>query len=223
MDGASVSACSKCGAAITATEKFCAACGAAVGSNAESGTPNATDTPAALPYAIDTRGALVAEREQKLKTARKWLVAISIITLLSGFVFYAIGSEEVEKQIRDAEAQTSGIDPVVRDQLMKQQTGMTFSEAVAHDRGQVTLLLAINIGLAIAYLVLWQWAKKNALAATVVALLLFITTIGVNAVMEPATLAQGIIVKILFIAALSKAVSSAQEERKLGRQLAAAG
>ncbi len=159
------------------------------------------------------------ERDVRIGRARKWLMAISIITLLSGLVFYSINKSEVEKQIRDAEIQIANIDPVQRDEIMKQQTGMTWAEAVAHDRGQVNLLLFINIGLAIVYLGMWFWAKRNALAATVTALLLFITVIFVNAAYEPKTLAQGIIVKIFFIVALIKAIGAAQEERKINAQM----
>ena len=92
---------------------------------------------------------------------------------------------------------------------------MTWAQAVKHDRGQVKLLLGINIALAAIYLGLFFWARRNALAATVIALILFITVIAVNAVLDPKTLPQGILVKILFIAALAAAVSAAQRERKL--------
>ena len=125
--------------------------------------------------------------------------------------------DEVEKQISQAETQIAGIDPVQRDELMKQQTGMTWDEAKAHDRGQVNLLLFVNIGLSIVYFGMWIWAKRNALAASVTALLLFITVIVVNGVYDPKTLPQGIIVKIFFIGALAKAISAAQEERRLTR------
>ena len=162
---------------------------------------------------------LGGERYARIGRARKWLLAISIITLVSGFIFYAIGKDEVEKQIREAEIQISGLDPETRDSLVKQETGMTWEEVKAHDRGQVNLLLFINIGLAIVYFGMWIWAKRNALAATVTALLLFVTVIGVNAVYEPKSLGQGIIVKIFFIAALAKAISAAQEERKIQAQM----
>lgn len=92
---------------------------------------------------------------------------------------------------------------------------MTWDELVAHDRGLVTLLLVVNIGLSVIYLGLWFWAKSNPYAAALVALLLFLTVIVISAVYEPATLAQGILVKILFIAALGKAVVSGREERRI--------
>lgn len=210
MEGSSVGGtkCPKCETDVAAGEKFCAACGAPVAE----GTQRPMDVP---PEVIG----LGYERDARIGRARKWLMAISIITLVSGFIFYAIGKDEVEKEIREAETQTAGIDPQTLDQLMKEQVGMTWEEAKAHDRGQVNLLLFVNIGLAIAYLGLWMWAKRNALAASVTALLLFVTVIGVNAVYDPKTLAQGVIVKIFFIAALAKAISAAQEERRIQAQM----
>jgi len=191
--------CLRCAAAVAENEKFCAACGAAVGTAIPQDPPPKID--------LDASG--------KLGTARKWLLAVSILTLLSGFVIFALNRSSVEDQIRHAEAQTAGMDPAQRDQLMMQNVHMTWDQAVAHDRGQVNLLLGVNIGLAAIYLGLFFFAKKNALTASVIALFLFVTVIAVSAVFEPTTLAQGIIVKILFIGALAKAISAALQERKL--------
>lgn len=218
MEGPSVGGtkCPKCAAEVAAGEKFCAACGSGI-AVADDGVVHAQDPvpPAVVPYPqMDN-----FERDARIGRARKWLLAISAITLVTGFIFYAINKDEVEKQIRQAEVQIAGIDPQTRDQLMKDQTGMTWEEAKAHDRGQVNLLLFVNIGLSIVYFGMWIWAKRNALAASVTALLLFVTVIGVNAVYEPKTLAQGIIVKIFFIAALAKAISAAQEERRIQAQM----
>ena len=210
MEGSSVGSakCPKCSAEVAAGEKFCAACGASVVAGVE--------RPMEVPPEVIGLG---YERDARIGRARKWLLAISIITLISGFIFYAIGKDEVEKQIRQAEQQIAGIDPETRDQLMKEQVGMTWEEAKAHDRGQVNLLLFINIGLSVVYFGLFFWAKRNALGATVVALLLFITVIVVNGVFDPKTIAQGFLVKIFFIAALAKAISAAQEERKIQAQM----
>jgi hypothetical protein len=147
--------------------------------------------------------------------ARTWLLAISIITLISGLVFFAIQKPEVEKQIREAEVATAGIDPVERDRLMRKEVGMSFSEAMAHDRGQVTLLLAINVSLAVIYFGLWFWAKKNPYMAALIALMLFLAVIVVSAVFDPKTIAQGVIVKVLFLLALTRAVKAGNEERRL--------
>jgi uncharacterized membrane protein len=217
MEGPTVGAstkCPQCATDVAAGEKFCAACGAGIAVVDGGVIKTAEPLPPPIVVGLDNY-----ERDARIGKARKWLMAISIITLLSGFVFYFINKEEVEKDIREAETAVMGADPEAIDAHFKQEMGMTFSEAKAHQRGLVNLLLWANIGLAIVYLGMWYWAKRNALAASVTALLLFITVIGVNAVYEPKTLAQGFIVKIFFIAALAKAITAAQEERKLQAQM----
>jgi hypothetical protein len=194
------SRCWRCNALIAAHERFCATCGAGIGG----GTSLET-----------TPGRVDLDAVTKISKARKWLLAVSILTLLTGFVFYAIQRSDVEKQIREATAQLASVDPATRDATLKEQIGMTWAQAVRHDRNQVKLLLGVNIGLAVLYLGLFFWARRNALAATVTALILFVTVIAINAVLEPATLAQGLVVKALFIAALAAAISAAQRERKL--------
>jgi hypothetical protein len=214
MEGSSVGTkCPKCAADVAAGEKFCAACGAGI--VVVDGAVRVQDAP---PEVVG----LGHERDARIGRARKWLMAISIITLVSGFIFYAIGKDDVEKQIRDGEMQMSAVDPELRDARLKEQFGMTWEQIKAHDRGQVNLLLFINIGLAIAYFGMWFWAKRNPLAAAVTALLLFITVIVVNGVFDPKSIPQGFLIKILFIAALAKAISAAQEERKLDNRIPAA-
>ncbi|MGE0396951.1 MAG: hypothetical protein AB7T06_09555 [Kofleriaceae bacterium] len=197
--------CPKCGVAVTADEKFCSGCGAgiAVGPDGNAILYDRVASPR-----VDLSSG-------HLGTARKWLLAISIITLISGFVFYAINKSEIEKQLRDAEIQLSGMSPEERDRAFQESIGMTWDEAVAHDRGLVRLLLIVNIALSVIYFGLWFWAKKNPYAAALVALLLFLTVIVISAVYEPSTLYQGILVKILFIAALAKAVTAGREERRM--------
>jgi hypothetical protein len=203
MEGAAVAAvaCAKCGAALAAGERFCAACGTAVPGSAES------------PIEAYQRG----ERGKAMRRARIWLLVISLVTLVYGLGMYGLQSHDVDVQIRMAEKQMEGIDPVSRDTAMKAQTGMTWQEAIDHDRGQVTLLLYVNIALAVIYAGLWLWAKKNALAASLVALTLFVTVQVVNAVMDPKTLAQGIIVKVLFAVFLAKAIQAGYQDRRLSR------
>jgi len=210
MEGSNVGVtkCPKCAADVAADEKFCAACGEAV----VAGVERPMDVP---PEVIG----LGYERDARIGRARKWLLAISVITLISGFIFYAMGKDDVEKQIRDGEAQMSGIDPETRDTLMKEKIGMTWEQAKAHDRGQVNLLLFVNIGLCIVYFGMFLWAKRNALAASVTALLLFIAVIVVNGVLDPKTIPQGFLIKIFFIAALAKAISAAQEERNINKNI----
>ena len=154
------------------------------------------------------------ENLEKIGKARKWLLAIAILTCVLGVGLYFLNKSEVEKQIRDAEAQIAGLDREQVDAHFQSAVGMTFQEAIDHDRGMVRMLLLVNLGLTAAYLLLWWWAKTKPLPAAVIALLLFITTHVVNAVVEPKTIYQGILIKILFTLALVRAIGAAAEERR---------
>ncbi len=90
--------CPKCAAVVAAGEKFCAACGAGIASGGV-----AQDPPP--PPKIDLDAA------RKLGNARKWLMAVSIITLVSGFIFYGINKSEVESTLTTVGEQTAGMDP----------------------------------------------------------------------------------------------------------------
>jgi hypothetical protein len=154
-----------------------------------------------------------SQQDPRIGRARKWLVAISIIFLVSGFVFYAIQKDDAEKVIRESENNLAMLDAGQRDQAVMAEVGMTWDQWVSHTRNQVTMNLLLNIGLAVSFIGLFFYAKKNPLTATVMALLLYLSVIAYNAIEDPKTLPQGFIVKILFIGALAKAITAAKEER----------
>lgn len=201
-------ACPKCGAVLTAEDRFCPGCGTGIAIGFDGGV--VAQDPLLPPSAYVDRAA----NELKMGRARKWLFWIALLTLVASFIVYAMQSGEVEKQIQEAEAAAAGMDPVLRDELMQRETGMTFQQAIDHDRGMVKILLVVNIVLAGLYFVMWWWARKNVLAAATTALLLYLTTFVVNGVIEPQSLAQGWLLRIFFIAALAKAIGAAMQERK---------
>jgi hypothetical protein len=67
----------------------------------------------------------------------------------------------------------------------------------------VYLILAAVMGL------LFQWSKRAPLAAIVIASATYLVLITTSAMVDPRTLAQGIYVKIIIVAALAKGVKSA--------------
>ena len=185
--------CARCGALVTVGERFCGGCGHDAGASAVAGV----------------------EREQRIGKARKWLMVICVLTAITGVGMYLYQSSQVDGQLAQVEGQLAGMSSSERDAFMVAQTGMTWAEAVDHDRGQVKMLLVVNLVLAALYLGMWFWAKKNALAATLVAFFLFTGTIVMNLVLDPKTIAQGIIVKVIFTVILVKAIGAAFEERRL--------
>lgn len=78
-------------------------------------------------------------------------------------------------------------------------------------------LLVTNIILALIYAALGIWSTKKPLAALLSGLLLYITVIVLNGILEPQTLYKGIIWKVLIITYLGKGLYSAnlvQKEEK---------
>jgi len=74
-------------------------------------------------------------------------------------------------------------------------------------------LIASGI-LSIVYLGLAFWSQQRPLIALVLGLLVYLTTIVINAIVDPETIYKGIIVKVLIIVFLSKGINSALQLRK---------
>jgi len=194
--------CPKCGQTeIRPEEAFCPACGAKLGMTADEKTHAAAHTAA----------------EKAAVRARGWILAVAILTWIGAVVFYFIQQGQVEDQIKQVESQSHGMSAEDRDRVFKQSTGMTFDEAVEHDRGQVRLNLYVNIGLGVFFLLMWLWSKKNLLAAAVVSLLAFLTAQVVYAINEPESLMRGVYVKVAVIIALSSAIAAAFKVRQTAR------
>ena len=193
------------------SESFCAQCGHKV-----------KKSPQEI-KAIRARARLVGAQAGYLQAMRKgrgWILAVSILTLIGAPVYYFIHSSAVEAEIRQAEAEMADMDPETRDELMEMSIGMTWQEAVDHDRGMVRSALFTNLALAVIYFGLWLWSKKNVFAAALSALIIFITVIVVSAILDPSTIIQGILIKILVIVGLMSAVSAGIRVRKLSGKLA---
>jgi hypothetical protein len=74
-------------------------------------------------------------------------------------------------------------------------------------------LIASGI-LSIVYLALAYWSQEKPLIAMVLGLLVYLTTIVINAIVEPETIHRGIIMKVLIIGFLGKGINSALQLRK---------
>ena len=62
---------------------------------------------------------------------------------------------------------------------------------------------------------LWVWAKKSLLPAILVALAVFVTVHVASAIIDPKTIVQGIIIKIVALVALTRGVKAALAARRL--------
>jgi hypothetical protein len=161
----------------------------------------------------------VQANKGKARSGRTVILVVAILALLGGIVFYFLGSSNVETEITKVENQIAAFTPEQRaafDANIQSQSGMSWEEAKASDRGAVRLQLATNVGLSLLYFGLWIWAKKNTLGAAMVALSVYVTVVVGSAIFDPKTIAQGIIMKIIIVSALVSAISSEFKVRRLG-------
>ncbi len=75
--------------------------------------------------------------------------------------------------------------------------------------------LSTNFALSFIYLLLASWTSKKPLMAILLGLLLYITTIIISAILEPATLVSGILWKVIIISYLAKGVYSASSIKEV--------
>ncbi len=68
--------------------------------------------------------------------------------------------------------------------------------------------------LAIVFLILGFWSQQKPLIAIVLGLLVYLTNIVLAAIVEPSTIARGIIIKVVIIVFLIKGINSALHLRK---------
>jgi len=76
-----------------------------------------------------------------------------------------------------------------------------------------------NLILCVIYLVLAVWCNQNPFGAILTAFIIYLTLIVVNMLIDPATLFQGIIIKVVIIAWLAKGIRSAHEAKGYLKEL----
>ncbi len=186
-------------------EKFCGACGAKIPTRADR-------------MRIMNRKRERQENQQKVSRGRRWMLIVAVLTLFGALFSYFAGMSEVDKQIREAEEAFRGMTPAERDAQIKAASGMTWNELVEHDHGIVRLQAGILGALAVAFFGLWWWAQTNAFAAALTALLLYITSMLIGAMVDPASIVKGILIKGVIVVALFSAVSAGHRERAYSRR-----
>lgn len=79
--------------------------------------------------------------------------------------------------------------------------------------------MILNVVLSVVFLILAAWCEQNPFGAILTAFIIYVTVYIANGFVNPATLFQGLILKILFIAAFVKGIRSAQEAQVYMKEL----
>jgi Kef-type K+ transport system membrane component KefB len=73
----------------------------------------------------------------------------------------------------------------------------------------------IVFGVAAAFWILYIWSRFQPLAAAIVGMVLYVTILLLDAIADPMTLAQGLIMKVIIIAVLAKGISAALQYKRM--------
>ncbi|HXX94777.1 MAG TPA: hypothetical protein VEN81_14180 [Planctomycetota bacterium] len=194
--------CPKCGGAVVAGEAFCAGCG----------------------YALQSRpGDLrkIAEKIQikqekqsyqgKIRSGRRTILACAILFTIGTVLIWGLMESKLTEQRQEISKYRGN---PMYDQDKVKEADQKLNEAA----GTMKLATGAQALMALAYYGLWWWAKARPLPATLSALILFIAVQMLNLAFDPALLLQGILIKVLILAALIGAVNAAQKYQKMTQQ-----
>ena len=149
-------------------------------------------------------------RAKITRNAALWVLAIAILQLVFGTWFGWQHRKEADAALEHLA--TMEATEVVTTSDGEEMTVAALREAVERESMQ---MLAVPIGLGVVFLGLYFWARKSPIPALSTALGLYVSVIAVVAVVDPASIPRGIIIKFLCILGLVNGVRSALHQRTI--------
>lgn len=178
------SRCTACGKSVIPNDRFCASCGATL--------------PTAEHY-----GSLRQVAEATGVGVLAWLF------LISGVIMFFVGRSQ-------ANAALEKLSALAPDALIPgTPAGESFTVAALRTQlaWEPWAVLIVNVILALVMAILFFWGKKSPLAAVLIATATYAVVIVVGGIVDPATIAQGLIIKIFIVAMLVKGIRAGLELR----------
>lgn len=170
--------------------------------------PAAAMAPPPTPYQPAVGARFVNDHRQgKVAKASKMLLVLSILFVIGGTIFGFMAKSEADK----ARAQISQLDPTQT--LVVEGKTYTLPELEKEIDREVIMVFAINYFLAVVMFGLFLWSRKAALPAMVTGLCVYIAVIALSAAVEPKSLMQGVLIKIIAIVVLVSGIKAALQER----------
>jgi hypothetical protein len=168
--------------------------------------PGAYETPEGLPKL----GSLAqSARSGQLKQAKALLIGVGVLMAVLNLGMMFTVPEQV-RQVVDAQLASRGgraaADPV---QLKQVETGILI---IAY------FLQAIPAALGVLFIIFGLFVNRFPVPITITSLILFLLFIALSAILEPLTLIQGLVIKIIFIAGIIKAIQAALAYEREKRQ-----
>jgi predicted nucleic acid-binding Zn ribbon protein len=182
----SLKTCPSCHEQMPAEDKFCSFCG-------------------------KTAVVLTEKEKKKIRKASKWILAISIMFIFFGTILGFVQKSTADKAIRNlAQYEESDIweTPINGKKY-------TVGELRTQIDREVILVFGTNYFLAAIMFGLYLYSRKAPFPAMVTALCVYLAVIVLNSIIDPATIIQGIIIKIIFISALIAGIKTSLVARGL--------
>jgi len=175
--------CGSCGAGAKPYDRFCGKCGAAM--------PTAED-------------------HQNLKKVKEAVVSIRVLAVLffiSGLLLWFATKTQADDAIGKLGLREMDPDAVVPHEISGRQ--WTAGELLKELTWEPTGVLLVNMILCAAMVGLSFWARRSPLPAVLAATATYAVVLVTNAIADPRTLGQAVIVKIIIIAFLIKGIRAA--------------
>lgn len=192
--------CAECGETLGPGERFCPNCGRDLSSPISG--PDADWVP---------RTDRQARQQAKAATrkASRTIMLLAILFAIAGAFLGHASSTQADKVLEAIEDKDA-------DELFPSEVnGKSYTVGELRDeiRIETRLVYITNYGLAVILLGLYFWSRKNPLPAIVTALAVYLVLQVLNAVLDPTTIYQGILIKVIIICVLFGGVRAALTAR----------
>lgn len=182
----SLKTCPSCNEQVPVEDKYCSFCGKAA--------------------------VVLTEKEKKqIRKASKWILAISIMFIIFGTIFGFMQKSTADKANRNlAQYEESDIW-----QTPINGKNYTVGELRTQINREVILVFGTNYFLAAVMFGLYLYSRKAPFPAMVTALCVYLAVIVLNSIIDPKTIIQGIVIKIICISALIAGIKASLVARGL--------
>jgi hypothetical protein len=202
--------CGTCASNIGIGDEFCTGCGRAVADVDRALLRSRLETSdyAAVRASLASSDYVAHARVRNVGSAANWIGLIASLFVLGGALSFAAQRAEMATNLVN-------LRPLADNAILAPVNGKTYTagELRAQLQREPYLTLGLNLGVAALMGGLWWWAKRAPLPAIACALALFVAVQVGSALMDPATIAEGLIIKILAMVALGKGLSAALAAR----------
>lgn len=189
--------CPGCGAMVGSADDFCGHCGAKVKEAGNTGADRLWSE----------------EVGASVKKASKWVFAIAVMFVLFGTVMGFMQKGTTDK----ARANLVQFEDSATWSVPVNGKTVTVGELKRMIEFEYYSVFGVNYFLAIVMFVIFVWSKKSPFSAFVTALSIYLGVIVLNVIVDPKTIVQGIIVKIVVIVALINGIKAAIPTRGMAR------